>query len=593
MAEYNITIKNNGDGVDDIELEVLTPPTRWHAYLSLTYVQLSPYGSATAVLFVQSPSDGTVQDSATITVKALMAGQLESQVSTTTRIIEERMVDLWSFESIKKVPIGASLCTFNLTLENKGTITDDYKIYSTAWMLNSPPSGWALTLSETTVKLEPHKVKKIIATVSVPAFAKSNDFSVFTFNVTSVNVLSVFDNNGFVKTMVDPTYFMQFEWNQSNASECTRQIDSGASAVYSLNVTNLGKHTDTALLETFNDTREGWACALSSNNVTLAVNQTSQLNLTVSAPGMSNAFESFLALVRVMSEHNQSSYFLDGAWNYIVTLTSIRQMHNASYVLTPQSYNVTETNVSTMINMTMSLSNLGNYYDTFRLTIFPLPVGWAMIPKRTDIESYEFALPRNGSITLPAMLVLPKNASAGDHTIKTRAYNEAFESYANITVFVPEFRMIAFWIYEPETRAFPGETVKFYPTVTNLGNYYALTNFSIVPANATNATNVTYPSWGITFFPSNVINLSLGKTLEFMFSITVPEGTPRGKYFLALREGSQDAQFTINVIASRAGGTTTTGDDMCPISFVMLIVILVAVFVYFKLRPPPKFGSEL
>ncbi|MEM2899883.1 MAG: hypothetical protein QXT63_03755 [Thermoplasmata archaeon] len=595
VAIYNITVRNIGEDVRKLDLKVLTPPTKWFAYISRNVIEIDPKSNVTVELYVYSPREGTVQDSATITVSAKSGELVEGQVSTTTRIREIRKVDFWSLESIKRVRLGERVCNFVMHLENKGTITDEYKINWTAWTLNTPVVGWNVSVSEDVVKLEPNKIKDILVSVTVPGDAKEDDYSIFIFNVSSKVVPSVYDNDGFVKTVVEPSYFLEFAYDYERYGAYSKEVENGSIAEYRLNVTNRGKHNDSVFFVVYNDTRLGWSCEVSPNRVDIDINETIELNLSVRTPERAWAYDGYFAIVRGESEHNKSMYILDGVWNYIVTLTKIKHVRNASYEVEPGEYWIGNVNEKNEINVTIKVWNFGNYYDRYKISFYPLPDGWGMEPRVKDIEAWEIFLPRNGSFEFKVKLLVPKNAQGGMNEIKSRLYNEEIERLGKIVVYVDEIKRIDFSIEPEMVRGYKGESLKFYVMLRNIGNTYFITNLKFVVVNSSSSSE----AWDAKFLQSGRVNLSVGKSLEIVLQIVVPRDAQRGMHILGVNESDVlneygtsglERHFRVEVLAGRAAIKTTSGDDMCIVAVVMLIVIMISVFAFFKFKPP---GDEV
>jgi len=587
IAIYNISVRNMGEDVRKLDLKVLTPPTKWFAYISINVIEVEAKGNVTIELYVYAPREGTVQDSATITVNVQSGGQVVGQVSTTTRIREIRRVDFWSLECIKKVKVGDRVCNFVMHVENKGTITDEYRINWTAWALNTPAVGWNISVSDIVVKLEPYRIKDVLVNVTVPSDAKEDDYSIFIFNVSSTVVRSVYDNDGFVKTVVEPSYFLEFEY-EGEYRGYVKEVENGSVAEYRLNVTNKGKHNDSVFFVVYNDTMVGWSCEVSPNRIEIGVNESIEVKLNVSTPIDARAFENYFAIVRCESEHNKSMYVLDGTWNYIVTLTKIKYVRNASYEIEPVGYHIEDVGEINRINVTIKMSNLGNYYDTYKISFFPLPDGWGMEPRVKDIEAWVIALPRNGSFEFNVTLLVPKNAQGGEHEIKSRLYNDEIDIYGKMIVYVDENRRIEFNIEPEEQRAHYGEVLKFYIVLNNVGNTYFVTNLRFVVVNSTSE------EWAAKFSPSGRVNLSVGKSMEIVLQVMVPRDASRGANILGVNESGVlnengwfglEKHFTVEVIAGRIAVTTTSGDDMCIVAVLLLLAIMISVYAFFRFKP--------
>jgi uncharacterized membrane protein len=264
--------------------------------------------------------------------------------------------------------------------------------------------------------------------------------------VSSRVVASVYDNDGFVKTVVEPSYFLEFEHNYEWYGEYAKEVENGSIAEYRLNVTNRGKHNDSVFFVVYNDTRLGWSCEVNPNRVDVDVNETVEVKLSVRTPEDAWAYDDYYAIVRCESEHNKSMYLLDGVWNYIVTLTRIKHVRNASYEFEPGEYRIENVSEKNEINVTIKVMNLGNFYDTYKISFYPLPDGWGMEPRVKDIEAWEIVLPRNGSFEFKVKLLVPRNAQGGMNEIKSRLYNEDVEKIGKIVVYVDENKRIDFSI---------------------------------------------------------------------------------------------------------------------------------------------------
>jgi hypothetical protein len=87
--------------------------------------------------------------------------------------------------------------------------------------------------------------------------------------------------------------------------------------------------------------------------------------------------------------------------------------------------------------------------------------------------------------------------------------------------------------------------------------------------------------------------------MEIVLQIVVPKDAQIGVHILGVNESDVlneygtsglERHFRVEVVAGRVAVKTTSGDDMCIVSFLLLIVIMISVFAFFKFKPP---GDEV
>lgn len=148
-VEFMLEVKNEGNVPDLFILSRSEPPSGWSARLDVTFLDINPGGTKTALLTISVPEGLMAWEAAFVNVTAVSQGNETHQVvlRTQTNVAEVFSLTLgMDVRSIDAAP-GEDV-TFEYTITNDGNAGDTYR--TTYWQQSGPSKGVEFALNRTT-----------------------------------------------------------------------------------------------------------------------------------------------------------------------------------------------------------------------------------------------------------------------------------------------------------------------------------------------------------------------------------------------------------------------------------------------------------
>jgi uncharacterized membrane protein len=342
-ASYTLWLTNTGNVTDAFNLTVTD--NVWAAAVSpASSVALPVNGSQMVVLTVTAPITALAGDSHSIGVLATSQGdgtQAQAVFTTTTK-----PAYAFSLSTLVASKVGApgATVTYTLQITNSSNITDSFTLSDTSHIWPGGLSTYALTL--------PARVAGVVnVSTTVPLSALMNDKDVLTVTVISSG------NSQLHSQAFTTTAGARYQGSLTPSSG-QQSIDPGATASYTLWLTNTGNVTDVFNLAV---TDNVWAAAVSpASSVALPVNGSQMVVLTVTAPIMALAGDSHSIGVLAVSQGSGTQQA------QAIFTTTVKPFY--AFALSPIAI-IQFGEPNGLVTYTLGITNNSNISDTFTVLL--------------------------------------------------------------------------------------------------------------------------------------------------------------------------------------------------------------------------------
>ena len=279
IAEYNLTVSNNGNDEDDVSLsaicEVCSDGDWTFQFVGGSTVTIAAESSVTVVFRVDSPDDAIANPYTTvITATSSIDTSENSTAEVITEIKEKFEVDLDSTE-LQMPGVPDDSVVFSLTVSNDGSGVDEIEM---SYQFAESDSAAILefpSFSNNTVTLSPGESASITFTVQVSSDADDISHSIL-ITATSKNAQS--EAGLTVNDTVDLTVVVQPVYDVRLTSDTTVvTADPGESVSFEMTLQNQGTDEDTITI-TADYTDAIYSVSISPNSPTVG----EDLNVTIS-----------------------------------------------------------------------------------------------------------------------------------------------------------------------------------------------------------------------------------------------------------------------------------------------------------------------
>ncbi len=374
---YPMRVQNKGTGSDSFKLSIDDYPVNWIVQLESEYVEDVAAGSEKTVnLTITIPSGEQNQAFMTnITASSLGAADenppkwVNTTVAVTTIVNQEYWIDLSVDSSTIDAIIGTPVIV-SISVENLGT-GDDIVAMSV-----EAPSGWtALEFNTSFLNVQEGKTGLVGLSITVPEGTEKGDYSV---NVSGVSNCDDCANG--TKSQDSLTLTVKVELSRGveiNADVTSIEKIPGSSAVFSVDVKNIGDGTDTILISILGDNLN-WVTA-NPESVDLAKDATATITITCALPEYDlsnlsaqerNALEASPAEYEFQVKAKSSGDLAQSATTALIT--EIGQIYGASLSVVGSDTIVTYPSTEDSANdrrekFTLRLVNTGNRQDNVNM----------------------------------------------------------------------------------------------------------------------------------------------------------------------------------------------------------------------------------
>ena len=495
---YPIRVQNKGTGSDSFKLSIDDYPVNWIVQLESEYVEDVAAGSEKTVnLTVTIPSGEQNQAFTTnITASSLGAADenppkwVNTTVAVTTIVNQEYWIDLSVDSSTIDAIIGTPV-TVSISVENLGT-GDDIVAMSV-----EAPSGWtALEFNTSFLNVQEDSTGLVGLSITVPEGTEKGDYSV---NVSGVSNCDDCANG--TKSQDALTLTVKVELSRGveiNADVTSIEKIPGSSAVFSVDVKNVGDGTDTILISILSDNLN-WV-TVDPAEVELAKDATATITVTCALPEYDltnlsaqerNALEASSAEYEFQIKAKSSGDLAESAT--VSLTTEIGQIYGSSLSVVGSDSMVTYPSTEENANdrrekFTLRLVNTGNRQDSVNVETVATsyPDEWTVsifTSASCSSGSFSGSIGAGESKYLYLCITPDLDSEAGNYTIITEASagsgaEPAVQASTTLDVREP-IRSVSLTVtggeeevtLSPEVDNEEKNTARFKITVTNTGSH--------------------------------------------------------------------------------------------------------------------------
>jgi len=491
---YTMRVQNKGTGEDSFKLIIDDYPSGWIVQLETELVEDVAAGQEKEVNLTITIPSGEQNQAFTTNITASSQGAADENppkwvnttVAVTTIVNQEYWIDLSVETSSIDAVIGIAV-VIPITVENLGT-GDDIVAMSV-----EGPGGWtALEFNTSFVNVQEGESALVGLSVTVPDGTSKGDYLV---NVSGVSNCAGCANG--TKSTDSLTLTIKVELSRGveiNADVTTIEKIPGSSAVFFVDVKNIGDGSDTILLSILDDDLL-WA-TVEPSNVTLDKDATATVTVTVTLPAYNTstgqakeALEGNNYQIRIKAK---SAGDLGQSADTQLT-TTIGQISGASLTIvgsdTIETYPSTESSANDRREkFSLKLVNTGNRQDNINVDIVATsyPDDWDDVSIFTSPScsgSFTGSIGAGATRNLYLCITPNEDADEGNYTIITEASagdgtEPAVQASANLNVREPT-RSVTLTVgngeeevtLSPEANNEEKNTARFKITVTNTGSH--------------------------------------------------------------------------------------------------------------------------
>ena len=491
---YPMRVQNKGTGEDSFKLSIDDYPSGWIVQLESELVEDVGAGQEKTVNLTVTIPSGEQNQAFSTNITASSQGAADENppkwvnttVAITTIVNQEYWIDLSVNSSSIDAIIGVAV-TVPITVENLGTGNDIVA------MSVEGPDGWtALEFNTSFVNVQEGASALVGLSITVPDGTNKGDYLV---NVSGISNCADCANGTKSKDSLALTIKVELTRGvEINSDVTVIEKIPGSSAVFFVDVKNIGDGRDTILLSILDDDL-GWA-SVEPSNVTLDKDSTATVTVTVSLPEYASATganKTALELDDYQIRMKAKSAGDLGKSEDTQLTTTIGAISGASLTIvgsdTIETYPSTESSgPDRREKFSLKLVNTGNRQDTINVDIVATsyPDDWDDVSIFTQAScsgSFTGSIAAGATRNLYLCITPNEDADEGNYTIITEASagdgtEPAVQASANLQVREPT-RAVTLSVavgeeevtLSPETDNEEKNTARFKITVTNTGSH--------------------------------------------------------------------------------------------------------------------------
>lgn len=172
-VKYNLGIRNEGNGYENVTLELQSTVFGWNAVLSERVVHLTPFNTTTFTLTVTSPPNIPENTVGAFFVNATASGPQDIPFETRSKASIESLVTILRGPNMRlDLPVNSSFvdagatASYALQISNVGNVADNFTIPPP-----TRPSDWAVDVVPDHIELQPNQQGEVIVTLRAPSGA--------------------------------------------------------------------------------------------------------------------------------------------------------------------------------------------------------------------------------------------------------------------------------------------------------------------------------------------------------------------------------------------------------------------------------------
>jgi uncharacterized membrane protein len=485
---YTHTLTNGGNGTDTFSIAASSSNGWPVSILQPPAPPVLNTGQATTVIVSMTVPAGTfgMVDTLVVTATSQTDGNVYDTATDTTNV---SMTPDVQFEPDRAGSAGpATTITYTHTLTNAGNGPDTFDL------MGISSNGWTVEAGPASIYLGPGVTSTVVVSITVPPGTASGTIDTAVITATS-QYSSAVKASVIDTTTIDQVFGALLEPDRSGGG------DPDTDVVYTHTLTNTGNGPDTFTIEATSS--NGWTVQVGPASVPLAAGASTTVIVTVTIPAGAT---SLLVDTTVVTATSQTD---GGAFDTAIDTTTVGRLFGVQ--LEPN--NSGSTGPATTITYTHTLTNSGNYTDTFSLS----PVssqGWSVVLAPPG----PVQLAGGASTAIVVTITVPAGAGGlVDVTTITATSldNPAYQDSATDTTNVPLTPGVEL---EPDRAGStaPSTTITYTHTLTNTGD----------GADVFDITLSSSHGWTVNLLqPTTPVALTAGQTATVEIELVVPAGT--------------------------------------------------------------------
>ncbi len=487
-VDFNLTLKNRGNGEDDFSLSITNLPPGWNYFFSPNPVSdLGSEESQTVVLTVDLPTTVT-PGQVSLTARALSENDAGVFADLNLGVNAEQYysVDLTSTAPFRTTQPNVSV-DFPLTVRNKGSGEDTFVLSA-----EGANSGW-VGFSTSSVNLDSDETSPVTVSVLPPKGTAVGSYPL-TVRGTSSGSGTAFDSQTLTVT-VSQGYGVSVVPNPP-----IRSVDPGTMATFQLLLKNTGNGQDEYFIQTTTNPNLWGELQLSNPYQTVNSGATLTFTFEVTIPSDASA-SNHTFKVKATSQGDLSK---TSEATFVAAVSPIFGLQLSTVI----GANNIEPSDSAVF--TINVKNTGNSVDTFTIDLLGTYRTWA------DADSDTGPVNSGANERVDIEVTVPDGTTTGTYVVQVRVTSDGDDSLTStvdltITV-VQKHDLTLESLSDTFQKVSPGSQISFSVKVTNTGPTADTINL---------AKGGNHTVWNdLSLF--QVLNLGAGASQTITLTITVP-----------------------------------------------------------------------
>jgi len=392
MTEFTCMVKNYGDVIEDIKIEITDEPMDWEITLKDDFFAgMKPKDNKPVVLDVTPPAEALANEVGSVTLKAYVQTQPQIRSSATVHVIVQPNVFIkLGIDSPQKYVDPGNATDYTLTVYNQGNMAGTVVIILE---IMSGVGDWGVQLDRTSVAVPNNGQVDIKLTVLAPENAKAGTRLVV--RIVASDEARTMSSDVTATTVVNQVHNLDVSTYPPEV-----QVKPGETANYEITIKNNGNGVEQLTL-TPEVLRVSWVPSFLQDGVpidTILLEPGEQKAYTVAlkVPG-SEIADSYVSSFKLAS--------LGTEWAYKFDLTT-RVLQIYSIDVTSSLSKQTGTPGKT-VSFVIIVKNNGNGNDVIALTLDDKPINWQsrFLMDDKDIEAVPLKAGEQAKVML--LLVIP------------------------------------------------------------------------------------------------------------------------------------------------------------------------------------------
>ena len=445
IVDFNATVSNGGNVVDELSVSLTSAPAGWHATLLADTFKLGSGEALPVVVTLMPPSAAVAGDRAELTLSVTSLGNTSKVTFVTLVAVVNQIFAMDMTASVGHLDLlpGAN-GTFSVVLGNPGNGLDTFELA----MPSDLPAGWWVTMPQLQVGVPFRSQATVAVVLYAPDPAPAGSTAWFDLRARSIP-------SGMERSVRLTATVSQFFDNRLTATHRDVEADVGTYITVPLVLDNMGNGPVEYVFDVSAPSSE-WLAGCTPGSMTVAGygSGSAELKFRVPERAINATFDLSLGVIP------SGGPVLHHAFTF-----AARQFHALELRSVSQPPVVTQGQPATV---TMRIVNLGNGLERVKLLASDLPDLWAY-----DGAQAVYEVPPFGQLEAQVVLETSKETPGGTHRVGMLA-RYAYDSTANASAEVrvltrPDLAIASGSLNVSDPMPTVGSMVQVGLTITNLG----------------------------------------------------------------------------------------------------------------------------